>query len=297
MSSITRPSAWSSTKPLLVHLRLHYQLAFLSPLFIWGFTLGGARLTPRALIAFLAFHVCLYGGITAYNSYYDRDEGPVGGLRVPPRVTGALLPFSLAVQALGLVLAFDVGAAFVAVYVLVMLLSVLYSHPRFRLKARPVGALVVVALGQGSVGFLAGWLAGDEPPHALLAAEPLLGLGVATLSTVGLYPLTQLYQLEEDAARGDKTFAVAFGADASFRFAFVCTLLAAGCVLPLAWRRFGSLDAGLLGVVFTTLLAVIERWRRRFVRNVERNFVVLHRLQWTLSLGMLGYMTLRIALS
>ncbi|HEX2669588.1 MAG TPA: hypothetical protein VHM25_01890, partial [Polyangiaceae bacterium] len=106
-----------SLLPLLVHLRLHYQLVFLSPLFAWGFALGGGVLSTRAGLAFIAFHVFLYGGITAYNSYYDRDEGPVGGLRRPPPVTPALLGFSLGVQLVGLALAVFVGWRLALLYV------------------------------------------------------------------------------------------------------------------------------------------------------------------------------------
>jgi 4-hydroxybenzoate polyprenyltransferase len=277
-------------------MRLHYQLLFLSPLFIWGFMLGGASISERAAIGFVSFHVFLYGGITAYNSYYDRDEGPVGGLRSPPPVIDLLLPFSLLVQAGGFALAVIVGFWFAFLYVAVMLLSVAYSHPWFRWKAKPLVSLAVVALGQGAVGYAGGWLCGAEPPHSLLAVDPLLGLGVATLSAVGLYPLTQIYQIDEDRARGDRTFAVVFGADASFKFALTCVALAGFCVTPLVLRLFGWPDALLLATVYAALLAVVDRWRRRFRNDVEGNFVALHRLQLVLSAGMLGYMTARMAL-
>src|SRR5688572_25877500 len=124
--------------PLLIHLRLHYQLLFLSPLFAWGFALSGGSVSARAGWGFLAFHVFLYGGITAYNSYYDRDEGPVGGLRKPPAVSEPLLAFSLAVQLVGLAMTLAVGWSLTLMYLAVMLLSVAYSHPLFRWKARPI---------------------------------------------------------------------------------------------------------------------------------------------------------------
>jgi 1,4-dihydroxy-2-naphthoate octaprenyltransferase len=282
---------------LFVHLRLHYQLLFLSPLFIWGFMLGGASISKRAGIGFVSFHLFLYGGITAYNSYYDRDEGPVGGLRSPPPVIELLLPFSLLVQAVGFVLALVVGFRFAFLYATVMLLSVAYSHPWFRWKAKALVSLLVVAVGQGAVGYAGGWLCGAEPPHSLLALNPLLGLSVATFSAVGLYPLTQIDQIDEDRARGDRTFAVVFGADASFKFALACIALAGFGITPLVLRLFGWRDAVLLGTVYAALFAVVERWRRRFRSDVESNFVALHRLQLVLSVGTLGYMTARMALS
>jgi 1,4-dihydroxy-2-naphthoate octaprenyltransferase len=292
---MSRSAARGSAVSLLVHLRLHYQLLFLSPLFIWGFMLGGAALSARAVIGFVSFHIFLYGGITAYNSYYDRDEGPVGGLRSPPPVIASLLPFSLLIQVVGLALAAVVGLWFALLYAAVMILSVAYSHPRFRWKARPVGSLLVVAFGQGAVGYLGGWLCGADPPHSLLAEDPLLGLWVAMMSAVGLYPLTQIYQIDEDRARGDRTFSVVFGADASFKFALACILLAGSAIATLVLRRFGWRDALLLGAVYAGLFAVVELWRRRFRDDVEGNFVALHRLQLVLSAGTIGYMTARMA--
>jgi 4-hydroxybenzoate polyprenyltransferase len=292
---MARTKPQSSLMSLLVHLRLHYQLLFLSPLFILGFMLGGAALSARAAVGFASFHIFLYGGITAYNSYYDRDEGPVGGLRSPPPVIPALLPFSWAVQAIGLAMALAVGLWFAALYVGVMVLSVAYSHPRFRWKARPVGSLLVVAFGQGATGYLGGWLCGADPPHSLLAIDPMLGLCVATLSAVGLYPLTQIYQVDEDRARGDRTFCVEFGADAAFKFALACVAVAGVCITTLVLRLFGWGDALLLCVVYAGLMGLVEHWRRRFQSDVETNFVILHRLQLALSVGTLGYMTARIA--
>ncbi len=155
---------------------------------------------------------------------------------------------------------------------------------------------MVVALGQGAVGFAGGWLCGTASPRSLLALDPLLGLAVASLSAVGLYPLTQIYQIEEDRSRGDFTFAVVFGPDASFKFALGCIALAAVAIVPLVLRLFGRFDAVLLTLVYAALFAVVARWRRRFRSDVEKNFVALHRLQLALSVGTLGYMTVRMAL-
>ena len=278
---------------LLCHLRLHYQLVFLSPLFAWGFLLGAHVASLRTWIAFVAFHFFLYGGITAYNSYYDRDEGPVGGLRVPPPVTKGLLTFSLVVQALGFVMAACVGPLFACLYLAIAVLSVAYSHPRFRWKAKPVHSLFVVAFGQGTAGFAAGWLTSgsDWPPAA--PGRLALGACVATLATLGLYPLTQLYQLDEDRARGDRTFSVAYGANASFLFSLI-TLCAAGVCLVMLLATFGPLDAAFGAFGFALLLAGVLRWRARFKHETMRNFNAVHWTQFGVSLASLGYVALRL---
>lgn len=276
--------------PYLVHLRLHYQLVFLSPLFAWGFVIGGVDASLGALLGFLSFHVFLYGGITAFNSCFDRDHGPVGGLKKPPPVPRWLLPFSILVQLFGLGLAMTVGAALAALYLMVVVLSVAYSHPSLRWKSRPLLSLLVVALGQGAVGFSAGWVCSAASFSSILQLDGVLGLATASLFTVGLFPLTQLYQVVEDRERGDRTFAVTFGINASFRFAITALVAAGVCMVALAARRFGRVDAAVLTVGYAGLLAVIESWRRHYRAEVSGNFESIHRLQYGLSVAMLGYM-------
>src|SRR5207302_192440 len=135
-------------KNILVHLRLHFQL-LLAPVFLWGWLLAGGGLSAPVVIGFAAFHAFLYPGATAFNSYYDRDVGPVGGLAHPPPVPRGLLPFSLAIKCVGAILSATVGQPFLLLYLVFVVLSIAYSHPRIRLKARPIGSLIVVGLGQG----------------------------------------------------------------------------------------------------------------------------------------------------
>src|SRR5205823_3287092 len=89
------------------------------------------------LLAFFLIHVCLYGGATAFNSVYDQDDGPIGGLKRPPPVPPGLLAFSLAIQGVGALAALAVGPAFAAFYLAMACLGIAYSHPRWRMKSRP----------------------------------------------------------------------------------------------------------------------------------------------------------------
>ncbi|HMA95429.1 MAG TPA: hypothetical protein VKP30_22225, partial [Polyangiaceae bacterium] len=122
--------------------------------------------------------------------------------------------------------------------------------------------------------------------------EGVLGLVTASLFTVGLFPLTQLYQIAEDRERGDRTFAVEFGAEASFRFALVCLFGAGICMSALSVRRFDTAEVVLLTLGYAGLLVVIDSWRRHFRLGVLSNFELLHRLQYGLSAAMFGYMVL-----
>ena len=45
----------------------------------------------RAVGVFVVLHLLAYPASNGYNSYYDRDEGSIGGLRTPPKVSPELL--------------------------------------------------------------------------------------------------------------------------------------------------------------------------------------------------------------
>lgn len=276
------------------HLRLPFQL-LLSPIYLYG-VLAGTTWTPtpeaRPLLdpavglGWLALHVFLYGGTTAFNSYYDRDEGPVGGLRHPPRVDEGLLPFSLAVQAAGLVPALAVGPAFTAAWGCLFLVFAAYSHPAVRLKARPAAALAAIAFGQGALGFAAGWLA-VAPAEGLVSRSAAQGALATALVVTGLYLVTQSYQVGEDARRGDRTLPVAWGPTRALQAA-TGVLAAGGLVLMRALH--GNLGTpGTLGLAgfFVLLGGWLLRFAGRFdTAAVEDNFAAVMRFVTVASGGL-----------
>ncbi len=242
----------STARILIAHLRLHFQL-LLAPIFIWGTFLSGVRTLAEFWLAFASFHLFLYGGITAFNSYYDRDEGPVGGMRVPPPVPEALLPFSLAVLAAGAVLAGFVNATLLVIYLAITAMGLAYSHPAIRLKARPFAGLATVALGQGVLACLGGW-ASVEPDLSSVDTLAWVGILGATLVTVGFYPITQAYQVEEDLARGDLTFAAWAGPSRGLAFAIGGQSLGAALLAVTIAQRMDLIQAALVVGFYAILL-------------------------------------------
>ncbi len=263
---------------LLVHLRLQFQ-AILAWIFVWAFALADGVFDTRACVAFLALHLGLYGGVTAYNSFYDRDVGPVTGLRRPPPAGVACLWGGLGFIAAGAIASLWVSATFAAIYLCIALLGIGYSHPRVRFKRHPLASLGVVAIGQGALGYLAGAAAAVPrglPPWNLA----LVCGGVAVVCFVtGLYPLTQVFQIDEDRARGDHTFAVRYGARAVFRTTLVGFGLGALFAVPAARRLLHPLELGLLLAALAFLALTIARWAGRYdprasIANHDRVFTV-----------------------
>ena len=213
----------------------------------WWQTLGGLAI----------WVIFLNGGTLAINSVFDKDEGDIGYLNAPPPLPRHLLAFSVALLAGGQLLAFALPPAFQVAYAVCFLLSILYSVPPFRFKAVAGVDWVINMWGFGTLTPFAAWAATGRP---LDAGHALVLLGFCPLFA-GLYPLTQLYQMEEDRRRGDRTLALLLGLRASLGVAIGCAALAIGLF---GWAAAVlRVRAWLLGVPLAAWLAVLVPWYRR----------------------------------
>ena len=219
------------------------------------------------LLGIALWVVCLNGGTLAINSAYDRDEGDVAYLRNPPPPPARLAAASLGLMLLGAVIAaVALPARYTLEYLLCTVLSVLYSVPPVRLKAVAGADWVINMWGFGTLTPYAGWTATGLPFDGarwlvLLAFCPLFA---------ALYPLTQLYQLEEDTRRGDRTLAVVLGVRRSLNVAIGATMLSFGLFALAAvlsgWTE-GPNTVRWLGILIALLawLRVLIPWRRSYV--------------------------------
>jgi 4-hydroxybenzoate polyprenyltransferase len=128
----------------------------------------------------------------------------------------------------GAVAAVTLPRHYFAAYLLCFVLSVIYSVPPFRLKAVAGVDWLINMWGFGTLTPYAGWAATDLPVGPV---GRLILLGFCPLFAA-LYPLTQIYQMEEDQARGDRTLAIILGVPAS-----LCISLVAATA---AFALFGS---------------------------------------------------------
>ena len=208
------PNPFLST---LLHLRLPF-FFFLLPIFLFGLSLAASVDPGRAWAAFFIIHFLLYPASHAFNTWYDRDEGPVGGMATPPPVYPSLIWTAWILDALVLTSCWFLGWEFFVCMVAYTLGSKLYSWKVTRLKKRPIAGWLGVGLVQGALTFLA-VVQGVGTPKEW--SDPLLWLGAATaaLFLLGVYPITQVYQHEEDALHGDLTISRLVGIRGTFLLA------------------------------------------------------------------------------
>lgn len=249
-----RPAEW----PIMIaHTALGFVLAVgLLPV------LSGERL-GTGLWAVLIWVVCLNGGTLAINSVYDKDDGDIGYLLAPPSPPAHLLAFSLALLVLGQALAFTLPREYVIAYAVCFAMSIAYSVPPLRFKAVAGVDWVINMWGFGTFTPFAGWAATGRP---LDTVHGLVLLGFCPLFAA-LYPLTQIYQFDEDQRRGDRTLALILGMRRSLAVAIGATVLAFACFAAAAfigstrwWAWLGLLLA------LASWLQVLLPWYRRHAR-------------------------------
>jgi len=220
-----------------------------------------------AFLGLVLWVVFLNGGTLALNSAFDRDEGDIAYLRQPPTPPRGLAAFSLALMGAGQIAALPLPAGFGLAYCTCFVLSILYSVPPVRLKAVAGADWVINMLGFGTLTPYAGWAATGVPVDA---ARGLVLLAFCPLFAA-LYPLTQLYQFDEDLRRGDRTLASVLGMARSLDAAILAAIIAFLCLVAAGvragWRfpedgwRWLALAGAALGWAF-----VLVPWRLRLPR-------------------------------
>jgi 1,4-dihydroxy-2-naphthoate octaprenyltransferase len=243
----------SALRSTFLHLRLPFSF-FLLPIFLFGLLEGSGFDAGRTWAAFFIIHFLLYPASHAFNTWYDRDEQAIGLLSAPPPVHASLAWAAWILDALALGCAWFVGGFFFAALVVYTLGSKLYSWKVTRLKKRPVAGWLGVGLVQGSVTFLA-VVQGLGEPRAW--SDPVLWLGTATAALFlwGVYPMTQVYQHEEDERHGDLTISRLVGIRGTFVLSALFMGAAVACFVFLFVSQKGWLAAlAFLGFQAATLV-------------------------------------------
>ncbi len=214
---------------------------------------------PRFVAALSVWVICLNGGTLAINSAFDRDSGDIGYLDAPPPPPRGLFRFGLALMAVGQVAALLLPRGFAVAYAICFLLSVLYSVPPFRFKAVAGMDWLINMIGFGTLTPYAGWAATGLP-----SGEMVLVFAAFCPLFAALYPLTQLYQFEEDMARGDRTLALMLGMRASLSVAIAASGVAFACFAVAAMLAqvpaVRAIPLALSGVIW---LGILSRWSAR----------------------------------
>ena len=153
----------------------------------------------------------------------DRDETPIGGLSKPLLPTKQLFFVTIVMDIVAVGLSLIISIYFAAGVLLYILASRAYSYRGIRLKKYPLTGYLIVIIFQGALTFLLSYH-GSSVDKTL--AIPFWPAVASSLLIGGYYPLTQIYQHEEDLKDGVVTISYKLGKKGTFVFCGIVFALA-----------------------------------------------------------------------
>lgn len=246
-------------------LRFHFSF-FLLPVYLFALSQVPAINTVHALLIFCILHLLVYPSSNGYNSYMDRDEGSIGGVKNPLQPTRQLFWVSVTMDIIAVLSGLLVSYWFAICIVAYILASRAYSYRGVRLKKYPITGYLTVVFFQGCVTFFMVYHGSDSnktlevPPAGIIAAGLLIG---------GFYPLTQIYQHEADRKDGVRTISAMLGYRGTFIFTAIVYTLAMGL---LAWFFFSNDQQKKFIVLATLMFPIIVyffRWAGKVWKDVR----------------------------
>jgi 4-hydroxybenzoate polyprenyltransferase len=219
MQSVRSEGLMTEVQRVLIHGRWPVQ-SYVVLGFLFGAVVTRHPLNFSYIVAFFAW-LLIVVGLTVLNSYYDKDEAPVGGMQNPPKVNESLLYGALIMIVAGLALSFPFGWTFWLLAAAVVIVYFFYSYEGTRWKSNGYAAVGINAL----VGALT-VLGAASLRGSLTAPEVIAATICAAAFKASVYSMMQVHQIEEDTARGDISFAVMHGRQNTLRFSQATMLIA-----------------------------------------------------------------------
>ena len=261
----------ANARQVLIHLRLPFSV-FLLPVFVFAW----AHSTPaEGLVAplFLILHLLVYPSSNGFNSFMDRDTGSIGGIEHPKPVPPVMRPLTIVMDALATALTWAFyGPQVAACLVAYIVASRAYSARAIRLKRFPVIGYLLVVVFQGAWVF--GMTSLALSSSFQLDASTVWGLA-ASLAMIGAsYPLTQVYQHDQDLRDGVRTLSYALGIRGTFAFAAAMFSVFLACMIAyLAEAAQGWMAWGALVAIPSPAAWVLGRWAAKaWFDPTEANF-------------------------
>ncbi len=224
------------TASAFLHLRLLFSV-FLMPVFLFALSQVPQINLQNTVLTFIIWHLLVYPASNGYNSYFDKDEGSIALIETPPPVDKSLYYFSLFLDILALLLSLYVGWILFLSVLFYGIISKMYSHPSFRFKKYPLVSFLIVFIFQGAFVYWSTYasISGLDTLEGWNLNFTLAGL-ICSCLIGATYPLTQVYQHEEDSNRGDTTLSIVLGIRGSFYFSALLFLFSS-MLLYFYWDR------------------------------------------------------------
>ena len=278
------------TASAFLHLRLLFSV-FLMPVFLFALSQVPQINLQNTVLTFIIWHLLVYPASNGYNSYFDKDEGSIALIETPPPVDKSLYYFSLFLDILALLLSLNVGWILFLSVLFYGIISKMYSHPSFRFKKYPLVSFLIVFIFQGAFVYWSTYasISGLDTLEGWNLNFTLAGL-ICSCLIGATYPLTQVYQHEEDSNRGDTTLSIVLGIRGSFYFSALLFLFSS-MLLYFYWDRLEmSTNFYIFLVLASPVFILFSNWFFTVYHDPSKaNFKNMSRMTLLSSIMMLIY--------
>lgn len=274
------------SRSAVLHLRFGFSF-FLLPVFLFASSQAPQVIPLNLILTFIVWHLLVYPASNGFNSYFDKDEGSIALIEKPPAVDKSLYYCSLFLDLIGLIIAAFVNVGLFIAVIIYGVFSKLYSHPTVRLKRFPLVSFLIVFIFQGACVYWSSYAAISGLDIFSGWNLNFFVAGIICSFLIGAtYPLTQVYQHEEDSKRGDKTLSIALGIKGSFYFTAVLFVISTA-LMGYYWINLGKMNNFWLFLTFLIpIVLFFIRWLLRVNQDAgEANFKNMSRM--TLLSGMI----------
>src|SRR5688572_9645087 len=241
---------------------------FLMPVFWFALSASPVFDWQKATAVFLILHLLVYPASNGYNSYFDRDEGSIGGLKHPPKVTRSLFYLVVFFDFLAVLVSLFISVPFAVCVLVYLFVSKAYSYDKIRLKKYPYLSTFTVVFFQGVFTFLMVQIGSSVAPEHYFSNNNLILALVSSLFLCGSYPLTQVYQHTEDKQRGDETLSLKLGLQGTFLSAAISLALAATLLIA-EYYFTRQLQNIIIFIVFTAPVIAFFSWWQLQIRRTS----------------------------
>lgn len=255
-------SKWLNALQLM---RIPFSL-FLMPVY-WFALLNIEVNFIRSILVFIILHLVVYPASNGYNSYFDKDEQSIGGLKKPPQVTRELWHVVIAFDLLAVLLSLTVNLPFTIMVFIYLLVSKAYSYDKIRLKKYPVTGALTVIFFQG---FFTYFCVQAGAGGSFVFTTENFGFGViSSLFLLGSYPMTQIYQHEEDSLHNDFTLSRMLGIKGTFIFTGIIFFFASVLLCYLFYRNHSATNIIIYLLAMLPVNAYFIKWFFDYLKGKE----------------------------
>lgn len=239
---------------------------FLMPIYLFALSQIDTINSTNAVLVFIILHVLVFPASNGYNSYMDKDTESIGGIEKPLESTKQLFWITVVMDLLGIGIGFFISNYLGLLLISFILASRAYSYRGIRLKKYPVIGYLTVVFFQGALTF---FLVYHGCSKNFTIQVPLLPMIAASLLIGGFYPLTQIYQHQQDKKDGVTTLSMLLGYRGTFYFTVIIYSLA---MLVLAVHYFSILEQTYFYILQLFMLPIFIYffyWIKKVFKNTE----------------------------